>query len=104
MLQNFVLDEIPEELLRQGENKPGRDSQAKRGAVSRSRQARRNVNQGQFRRHIRHRRQMRNISHLNKGFAWKRHQGEFKVLKLPKEAGQTPPMTYEQFRKLHPEK
>jgi hypothetical protein len=47
---------------------------------------------------------MRNIPSLNKGFPWKRHQGEFKVIKLPREAGQTPPMTYEEFRKLHPEK
>ena len=47
---------------------------------------------------------MRNIPDKNKGFPWKRHQGEFKLIRLPREAGVTEPMTLEEYRKLHPDK
>ena len=47
---------------------------------------------------------MRDIPHLNKGFPWKEHKGPYRVIKLPRDAGKTEPMTWDEFRKLHPEK
>ena len=47
---------------------------------------------------------MKAIPHLNKGFPWKPWKGEWKTIRLPREAGQTPPMTWEEFRKKHPKK
>ena len=47
---------------------------------------------------------MRNIPHLNKGLPWKQHQGPFKVIKLPRDAGTKPEMTPEEYRRLHPDK
>ena len=34
---------------------------------------------------------------------WKPFEGKWKVIKLPNNAGQTPEMTIEEYRKLHPE-
>jgi hypothetical protein len=47
---------------------------------------------------------MRNIPETNKGLPWKRHQGEFKLIRLPREAGKTEPMTREEYDRLHPKK
>ena len=47
---------------------------------------------------------MRNIPETNKGLPWKRHQGEFKVIRLPRNAGKTEPMTPEEYDRLHPKK
>ena len=47
---------------------------------------------------------LRNIPDKNKGFPWKRHQGPYKVIKLPRDAGKTEPMTWAEYRRLHPEK
>lgn len=47
---------------------------------------------------------MKNIPHANKGEPWKPFKGEWKVIKLPREAGTTPEMTWDQYKALHPEK
>ena len=47
---------------------------------------------------------MRNIPDKNKGLPWKRHEGPWKVTKLPREFGTKPEMTPEEYRKLHPDK
>ena len=47
---------------------------------------------------------MKNIPHLNKGFPWKEHKGPYRVIKLPREAGKTEPMTREEYDQLHPKK
>ena len=47
---------------------------------------------------------MRNIPDKNKGFPWKPWKGEWKVTKLPRNAGQTEPMTWDQYKKMHPDK
>ena len=47
---------------------------------------------------------MRNIPDKNKGFPWKKHEGPYRVIKLPRNEGQTPPMTWDQYKALHPNK
>ena len=47
---------------------------------------------------------MRNIPDKNKGLPWKPFTGKWKVTKLTREAGTTPEMTAEDYRRLHPDK
>ena len=47
---------------------------------------------------------MRNIPETNKGLPWKRHEGPYTVIKLPRNAGKTEPMTPEEYARLHPDK
>ena len=47
---------------------------------------------------------MRNIPDKNKGFPWVPHKGPFKVIRLPRDAGKTEPMTQAEYDRLHPKK
>ena len=44
------------------------------------------------------------VPHTNKGFPWKHHKGPFTVIKLPRDAGKTEPMTQAEYDRLHPKK
>ena len=47
---------------------------------------------------------LRSAVSIKTGFPWKPHKGEWKVIKLPREAGKTEPMTREEYDRLHSKK